>query len=191
MLRDLLLQNRSYRGYDESVKVTKAQLEALIELCQLTPSSANLQPLKYLLSCDDERNQKIFNCTKWAGALPDLSLPYEGHRPTGYVVIVVDTTIASNTAPFMKDVGIVAQTMLLGATEMGLGGCMIGAFDAVQLQTSLQLPEHLHPALVVAIGKPDERIVLTTATEGQVKYYRDETDTHYVPKRPLTEVILP
>ena len=94
-------------------------------------------------------------------------------------------------ARFQKDIGIVAQTMLLAAVENGLGGCMIGNFSAVELKKVLGLPENLAPMLVVAIGKPDEEIVLTEIAGGEsVDYYRDEHDVHYVPKRRLEDLVI-
>lgn len=190
MLQDLVLQNRSYRGFDESVPIGEEQLRELVALARLTPSSVNLQPLKYYLSADAKINAKIFPYTKWAGRL-QKKVPYEGHHPTGYIVICVDKTIAPNTLPFMKDVGIAAQTILLGATEKNFGGCMIGAFDVEGLCKALGLQESLEPALVIALGKPDHPVVLTQPQNGEVGYYRDEQDVHYVPKRPLEELILP
>lgn len=190
MLRELVLKNRSYRGFDESVSISMEQLKELVSLAQVTPSSVNLQPLKYYLSADLATNEQIFPHTKWAGRLKK-KVPYEGHHPTGYIVICVDKAIASNTTPFMKDVGIAAQTMLLGAVEMGLGGCMIGAFDEAGIHKALCLSDSLEPALVIALGKPDHVVVLTEPKDGDVLYYRDEQDIHYVPKRPLEELILP
>lgn len=47
------------------------------------------------------------------------------------------------------------------------------------------------PVLIVAIGKPDETIVLTDVKEdGDINYYRDENDVHYVPKRSLEDLII-
>ena len=87
--------------------------------------------------------------------------------------------------------GIVAQTMLLAAVEKGLGGCMIGNYDAGQVKQALGLAEHLAPVLILALGKPDETIVITEVGEdGNVNYYRDENDVHYVPKRSLEDLII-
>lgn len=189
-LEELVRKNRSYRGYDESVSVTSEQLYRLLSCVRLTPSSTNLQPLKFLVTNTPEENAKIFPYTKWAGKLSHLHLPYEGHRPTAYVVIFIDRTIAQNPTPFLKDVGIAAQTLLLGAVEQGLGGIMIGSFDHDAILKEFSLPDTLQPELVVALGKPDETIVLEDAEGGEVSYYRDAQDVHRVPKRPLEELIL-
>lgn len=189
-LEELVRKNRSYRGYDESVSVTSEQLYRLLSCVRLTPSSTNLQPLKFLVTNTPEENAKIFPYTKWAWKLSHLHLPYEGHRPTAYVVIFIDRTIAQNPTPFLKDVGIAAQTLLLGAVEQGLGGIMIGSFDHDAILKEFSLPDTLQPELVVALGKPDETIVLEDAKGGEVSYYRDAQDVHHVPKRPLKELIL-
>ncbi|MBQ9535330.1 MAG: nitroreductase family protein [Clostridia bacterium] len=191
MLKELILKNRSYRGYDESVRVTREQLMELADCARLAPSSQNFQPLKYYLSCDAETNAKIQPLTGWARQLQPIELPHPGHCPTGFIVICYDSDIGPGAQRFAKDVGIAAQTMLLAAAEMGLGGCMIGNFSPAKLSEALALPERLQPVLVVAIGKPDERVVLTELEPGgSTDYYRDEDDVHYVPKRRLEDVII-
>jgi len=43
----------------------------------------------------------------------------------------------------------------------------------------------------VAVGKPDEEIVIREIEKGEsTKYYRDENDVHYVPKRKLEDILL-
>lgn len=185
---DLILKNRSMRAYDESRKITEEELISLVGLARLSPSASNRQPLKYFLSWDAETNAIIQPLTGWAGLLPQLHLPPVGHRPTAFIVILVDKTIAPDIARADKDVGIVAQTMLLGAAEMGLSGCMIGSFRP-ELKAALDLPEALEIALVIALGKGEERIEIVDAGES-VKYYRDEAGNHCVPKRTLGELIV-
>ena len=85
--------------------------------------------------------------------------------------------------------GIAAQTLLLAAAEKGLGGLMIGAFDPAGVKELLKLPDHLVPQLLLALGKPDETIVITEVKDGVTRYWRDEHDTHYVPKRRLEDII--
>jgi nitroreductase len=185
---DLVLKNRSMRTYDESRKITEEELVSLVELARISPSASNRQPLKYFLSCDDETNAIIQPLTGWAGLLPQMHLPPVGHQPTAFIVILADKTITPNVSHADKDVGIVAQTMLLGATEMGLSGCMIGSFRP-ELKAALDLPENLEVALVIAFGKGEEQIEIVDAGES-VKYYRDEAGIHYVPKRTLGELII-
>lgn len=192
MFKELVKNNRSYRGFDSSRKLTKEELLELVDLTRYTASSGNMQPLKYHIAYEDEEVSRILALTKWAAALPQLSLPYPGTEPTGFVVICQDMGVNANPTLFLRDIGIAAQTILLAATEKGLGGCMIGNFNKAKMKELLQLPDEVEPNLVVAIGKPAEKIVLTDVLEdGKTAYYRDEDGaTHYVPKRSLEDILL-
>lgn len=190
--KQVVKQSRSYRGYDESHVVTREQLETLVDYTRFAPSSINFQPFKYFLSCDAETNAIIQPLTGWARRLQaTMKLPHEGKNPTAFIVICHDKTVSDNVPRFTKDVGIVAQTILLGATAMGLGGCMIGNFNADDVHAALKLEENFVPVLIVALGKPNEEIVITDFEEGgDIGYYRDENDVHYVPKRTLEQIII-
>ena len=191
MLRDLVLKNRSYRGFDESRRISREELLELVDLTRFTASSANLQPLKYAVVYEKEQAERVLALTRWAGALPQLPLPYEGTHPVAFIAVCVDTDIASNVTPMLKDVGIAAQTITLAAAEKELGCCMIGSFNAEKLKEELHMAANISPQLVIALGKPAERIVLTEAGEdGKTTYYRDEAGTHYVPKRKLEDIVL-
>ena len=191
MLIDLVKKNRSYRGYNENRKITKEELLELVDCARLCPSSVNAQPLKYYLAWEKEETRRIQAHTNWARALPQLELPHKGMYPTAFIIILQDTVIDGNLSRYQKDVGIVAQTMLLAAAEKGLGGCMIGNFGAGSLKTELNLPDDLAPLLVVAVGEPAEPVRLVEIGPGEsTKYYRDEKDIHYVPKRRLEDVVV-
>lgn len=183
---DLVLKNRSVRAFDESRVITREELEYLVSLARITPSAVNKQPLKYFLSCDSETNARILPLTAWAGLLADVKLPPEGHAPMAYIVICTDQNIMKSSE---KDVGIAAQTMLLGAADMGLSGCMIGAFRP-ELHEALALPENLKVSLVVALGKCDENISIVDIENDETAYYRDENGNHFVPKRSMDELIV-
>ncbi|MCH4190900.1 MAG: nitroreductase family protein [Butyrivibrio sp.] len=191
MIRDLVQKNRSYRGYDESYHFTRDKLEEFVDCTRFCASSVNAQPLKYYIAWEKETVEKIQTLTHWAAALPQLELPHMGKHPTAFIVICQDLQIDSNQNRFQRDIGIAAQTILLAAVEQGLGGCMIGNFQAGDLKKALQLGAEIQPMLVVALGKPAEKIVLTeVGTDGSTAYYRDEEDVHYVPKRSLKSELL-
>ena len=189
MFKDLVKTNRSYRGFDESRTISKDELLELVDLARCTPSGANNQPLKYRPVFQHDEVEAVVANTKWAALLKDMVLPRQGKHPTAFLVICVDTSICANPANCQTDVGIAAQTMLLGAVEKGLGGCMIANFKKDAMAELLHLPEGLVPTLVVALGKPDEKVVLVDA-EDSIKYYRDGQDIHYVPKLTLADLII-
>lgn len=189
MLRDLVTKNRTYRRFYQDTAVSTETLRELVDLARLTPSAANMQPLKYVLSNTPERNAQIFETLAWAGYLKDWDGPEEGERPAAYIVILTDRSVSN---PPDCDHGIAAQTILLGATERGLGGCMFGSVKRGRLMEALGLDdERFTVMLVLALGKPKEEVRITPVADGNIRYWRDADQIHYVPKRDLGEIILP
>lgn len=180
----LLKHNRSYRGYDASFRVREDQLRKIIEVATLCPSARNQQVLRFRPVLADEA-AKVLRNIRLGGALPELHLPFAGTEPNAFIVIC-------STVPESKyvdmDLGIVAQSMLLQAVELGLGGICIGAFDHGALSEELNL--RFEPLLVLAIGRPAERIVLKECRAGDNLTYYREGDTHYVPKIIVDDLIL-
>ena len=186
--RDLVLKTRSYRRYDGTHQITADVLNELIDLARQTPSGSNVQRLKYIACCDPDMNARIFSTLGWAASLPDWPGPAETERPTGYIVVLLDKQVSEDPS---QDVGIAAQTILLGAVSAGLGGCMFGSTRKKQLREILGLADHLEIVLVISLGRPVENVVLEDLEPGQAtKYYRDEDQTHHVPKRSLKEVLV-
>lgn len=188
MLRDLILKNRSYRRFYQDFAVEKEVLRELIDLARLSASASNKQPLKYIISNEPETNQKIFSSLTWAGYLKDWDGPIEGEKPSAYIIILGDQEISTN---YLADPGIACQSILLGATERGLGGCIFGSVKREELRKALAIPERYEILYVLAIGKPKEEVKLeTVGDDGDIRYWRDKKGTHHVPKRPLEEIIL-
>jgi len=188
MIKDLIIKNRGYRQFYEDYPISQNTLRELVELARFSASTANLQPLKYILSCEPEKNERIFPHTHWAGYIKNWVGPRKGEKPSAYIIILEDMEIRDS---FGCDHGIVAQSILLGATEKGLGGCMIGSINQEVLRKALRIPDRYKILLTLALGKPREKVVIETmGKDGDIKYWRDEDDVHHVPKRPLDEIIL-
>jgi nitroreductase len=187
-LKDLVLKNRSYRRFHQETVIEMETLRELVDLARLSASGNNLQPLKYILSNDPIKNAVIFPHLRWAGYLQGWPGPAEGERPSAYILILGDKRIKED---FGCDHGIAAQSMMLGAAEKGLGGCMIGSVLRVKLQEILEIPDHFHILLALALGKPKEIIKLEPlGADGDIKYWRDEDQVHHVPKRALDDIIV-
>ena len=188
MLKDLVLKCRSYRRFYQEVAVENKTLRELVDLARNSASATNRQPLKYILSCSRENNALIFSTLHWAGTLKTWLGPSEEERPAGYIVILGDKEISAN---FSLDPGIAAQTILLGAVEKGLGGCMLGAVEREQLRQLLKIPEKYEISLVIALGKPKEKVILETMKPtDSFDYWRDKDEGHHVPKRKLNDIIV-
>ncbi len=187
-LKDLVRKNRSYRRFDQNYHIGAEKLHSLISLAQYSASARNDQPLKFWLSNTKEMNQTIFSHLSWAGDLKGWAGPQEGERPSAYILIFGDTEIRPQ---FGVDHGIAAQSITLGATEAGLGGCLVGSINRDELRRELEIPERYQILLAIALGKPAEDVVVEMMSEeGSTTYYRDEHETHYVPKRQLAELIV-
>ncbi|HOM29244.1 MAG TPA: nitroreductase family protein [Deltaproteobacteria bacterium] len=188
MIRDLIVKNRSYRRFHEDQPVARSELLELVDLARLSASAANMQPLKFFVSCDEATNVKIFDCLGWAAYLTDWPGPAPGERPSAYIVILGDTVISRN---FWCDHGIAAQSILLGAVEKGYGGCMIASIKKQQLMQALGIPERYEILLVIAIGRPAERVTIEpVGPQGDIRYWRDDQGVHHVPKRSLDEIVI-
>ncbi len=193
MIKELLKFNRSYRRFYENEQISKETLIELVDLACLSPSPKNLQALKFILSNEIDLNNIIFPALAWAGYLSDWKGPELGERPSAYIVILGDKTISKD---FDKDYmhtasGIVTQSILLGAAEKGIGGCIIAAIQRKKLQENLNLDEDFEIMLVLALGKPKEIIVIDDVDgSGNIKYWRDENQIHHVPKRKTVDIIL-
>ena len=187
-LRELVSRTRSFRRFYENHPLSLTTLEDLVDVARLTASAANLQPLRYMISVDPHVNAQIFPHLAWAAYLKDWDGPEEGERPTGYIVALGDQRHAKTST---WDLGIAAQTILLGATEMGLGGCMIGSIKKDALAVALEVPEGYEILMVIALGRPKEKIMIERLGEdGDIKYWRDDKGVHHVPKRDLDSILL-
>ena len=188
MLKDTITKTRAHRRFKQDIPIELETLRQLIDLARLSASAANLQPLKYFISCEPEKNEQIFPHLSWAGYLKDWNGPQDGERPSAYIVVLGDKEISQS---FGYDAGIAVQSIRLGATENGLSGCIIGSIKRQELRRTLNIPEKFEILLIVALGVPAETVVLEDVDDdGDIKYWRDENDVHHVPKRRLDDIII-
>ncbi len=183
-LTKLLRRNRSHRGYDAGFKVRPDQLRKIIEVNTLTPSARNAQSLRFLPVLGDQA-AKVTGCIRLGGALPELHLPLPGTEPNAYIIVC---SAAEQGADLFIDLGISAQSMLLRATEMGLNGICIRAFDRMRIREIFSLD--CEPLLILAIGRGTDRIELVDIrSQDDRRYYRVD-GVHYVPKLTVDDLII-
>jgi nitroreductase len=188
MILDLVKKNRSYRRFDQNAAIDVETLRGLVDCARFSPSGRNLQPYRYILSNEPEKNAAIFTCLAWAAYLADWPGPVEGERPAAYIIAVLDTSLAL-TPGF--DLGLSLQSMLLAAVEGGLGGCIISSVKRDDLRKILNLAPRYEIQCVIALGKPVETVVVDPlSASGDIHYWRDEQGVHHVPKRSLDDLIL-
>jgi nitroreductase len=188
MIRDLIEKSRSTRRFYEDQKIELEVLKQLVDLARLSSSARNAQPLKYILSNEPEKNAKIFATLAWAGYLKDWGGPKIGERPAAYILVLGDKSISLT---YGIDPGIAAQSIVLGANELGLGTCMLTSIQKPTLVQSLQISNEYEVLLAIALGKPREKVVIEAiGADGDIKYWRDGEGVHHVPKRALDDIII-
>ncbi len=188
MIKALITKTRSYRRFEESYAINREELLDLVDCARLSASAGNRQPLKYLVANTAELNAKIFPHLAWAGYLKDWDGPSSGERPSAYIIILGDTRVHPS---FDCDHGIAAQSIMLAATEKGLGGCMIGSIKRDALRRELRIPEHFEILLILALGLAVEKVELEDVQPaGDIRYWRDKQSVHHVPKRKLQDIVL-
>ena len=182
----LVENTRSIRRFQENEAISDQDLTELVDLARLAPSGRNLQPLKFFLSNTKSQNDLIFKTLSWAGYLKDWDGPAQGERPSGYIVVLLDKSLTDKTI----DHGFAAQNIVLGAREKGLGSCILKSVEKDKLAKDLSMPQHLEILMVIALGKPAEKIKIEQVKDNDIKYWRDDNEVLHVPKRSLQEIII-
>jgi nitroreductase len=185
MLKDLIVKNRSTRKYHQEVTVSRETLLELIELARLSPSGGNRQLLKYYLSTAPDTNEIIYGLIGLGGNPP------EGERPSAYIIMMNDTKLGTYGSTEV-DHGIAAQSILLGATERGLGGCMVAMVNRKELHKALNIAERYEILLVITLGKPKETFVFEPVDPDadSVRGWWDDQGVRHIPKRNLEDLII-
>ncbi len=189
-LRQLMIADRTVRRFREEKVVSMETLRSLVELTRYCPSGRNAQPLKYVLVNEPEMRDKVFSLLKWAGYFPDWDGPEPGERPAAYLLQCLDTKYGNNC---LCDDGLQLEALSLGIRSLGMGSCIIKAFDHVKLSEELGIDVRYMPRYVLALGYPLEKVVIEDMSgneEDDFKYFRTPDGIHHVPKRPLDELII-
>jgi len=173
---DAIEQRRSIKHFDKNHKLSESEIEKLLSLAILSPTSYNIQNWRFVLVKDSETRKKIRSAAWDQAQVTDSSL---------LLVICADLKAWKKqperywkTAPkeiqdmfvkmigdfydgkeqlhrdeAMRSCGIVAQTIMLAAKAMGYdSGAMIG-FDPQKVAEIINLPEDHVIGLMVVIGK--------------------------------------
>ena len=189
-VRELVEKNRSYRRFIQSEAISEETLLELVDLARISPNAGNRQWLRFGISNGD-KNEVIFKALpSWKGRIKEWPGPVEGEKPAAYILIFTDETANPKGKP--DDVGIAAQSILLGAVEKGYNGCMFGTIKEEMAKEQLGIPETLKIALVIGLGKAGETVILEDLApgDGNVAYYLDAEDRHHVPKRNMKDVLI-
>ena len=163
-------------------------LEWLVDCARCSPSAANAQRLRFILTGHGATCQQLFFLTRWAAALKDWNGPEAGERPTGFIVILMPVG-AAQVVSF--DAGIAAQSIQLAATSRGWGCCILHNFDRQAVPALLHVPSEMEVALVLGLGiAREQRVIAQVPDNGNLTYWRDAANVHHVPKLALDTLIV-
>ena len=193
MIEDLVRATRTVRRFQEERGLGRELLAGLVDLARLGGSARNAQPLRYMIVVEPALRQALFPLLAWAGYLPDWPGPAPGERPPAYIVCLLDRErLKGPETEAHFDLGVASQNLLLGAAELGVMGCRIGAFNPLKVGALLRLEERYQPLLVLALGYPAETVALEpVGPDGDIRYWRDAAGGHHVPKRALADMLVP
>ena len=183
MIYDKIIKRRTIRKYIQK-DVPKDLLLRCVDAARLSPSGLNLQPLKYVIINDKDLLPKIFKTLRWAGYLPDY-FPTEEEMPRAYIVMLLDKNVRADPG---HDAGIASMSISMVAFEEGLGSCILGAINRIELRKILAVPDNLEVLLVVALGYPAENPVIDDVKENNVKYWLDKDGIIHIPKRDMKDI---
>lgn len=151
---EAIKKRRSIRRFDPNKKVTEEQVEKLLEAARWAPSAGNLQSWFFVVVRDQKVKEQLVEAT--------LGQDFIAEAP---IVIVSCADLEKSSSRYGKrgsilyaiqDATIATQNLWLAATEMGLGGVWVGAFDEDKVSRTLNLPSHLRPIAILPIGYPAE-----------------------------------
>ena len=186
----LVKTSRTYRRFYEGSPVGKADLDRIVDCARFAPTGNNTQLLRFHEVVGKEDCVKVFSHLGWAALYKDWDGPKEGERPTAYILILVPSDGLTNRTR-CYDVGIAAQTIRLAAQAQGLGGCIMQNFDKDLIKEVGLQDSGCAISLVLALGYAKENVQLEDVDEEHDwKYWRDENETHHVPKRALKDLLI-
>ena len=129
-------------------------INGLIEALIWAPSAGNLQSRKFYFIFDEKIKLELRGAASGQSSIMQAPLVVVGCR---------DDKISWRYGERGKklysvcDVSASIQNMILLAAELGLGSCWIGAFDEKEVAKILNLPNNLHPIVIVPVGYPAEK----------------------------------
>ncbi len=148
---DYILDRRSIRRFSDQ-KIDDKQIKSLLTAAMYAPSAVNMQPWHFVVIDDPSMMKKIMEIHPHARMLQSAS-----HA----IVVCGDEHLQHADGYWVVDCGAATQNMLLAAHTMELGACWVGIHPREERLTSfsrlLQLPSHVLPFALVALGYPEEQ----------------------------------
>jgi nitroreductase len=146
---EAISRRRSIRSFTDE-PVSDEALQQVLEAGRLAPSGSNRQEWVFVVVRDSARRQALAEACH--------RQKFVGQAPVVIVVCATDAErkMSSGLQGAAVDTSIAVDHMTLAATELGLGTCWIGAFDAAEVGAIVRLPSGAVAAHVLPLGHPAE-----------------------------------
>lgn len=135
----------SVRSFD-STAVNRDIIDKILQAGRLAPTAVNSQPQKIYLVKSPEAMAKLRTIS-----------PCMYGAPHCFILCYDDARVCrrgENGNYGDIDVTIVLTHMALEAADLGVGTCIVGYFDPAGLSAEFNLPENIHPVLLLPFGYP-------------------------------------
>ena len=183
MLRNV----RSYRRYNSEKLITDRDITHILNFARLAASAGNHQRIRYV-TLRGKYAKEAFSFVSLGGYLPKEQKPDPTVSASAYIVMLAKSD--EEDPNLYIDLGIAAESIMLSASENGIGSCIIRNFDRNFFSEILN-DDTFSPRLVIALGYPAEISVAFDTKDGSdLKYFKDENGINNVPKLPLSAVWL-
>ncbi|GBF72205.1 nitroreductase family protein [Paenibacillus sp. 598K] len=181
---DVVRNRRSAAKFIPDTPIRQQELDEMFQLVKFAPSAFNLQHAKYVVVTEPQARERVYEAAnrqhkvKTASAAilvlgdtrayEDAAQINEGLLHLGILnKQEYDLTVESVTGFYLergetfmreeaiRNASLSAMLFMMIAKDKGWDTCPIIGFDADKMREALQVPEHLVPALLIAIGKED------------------------------------
>jgi len=173
---DAIKERRSVKHYDPDHKLTNDEVNQLLSLAVLSPTSFNMQNWRFVVVKDSEIKKQIRTAAWDQAQVSDASLLLVvcadlkswKENPGQYWVNApkeAQKFLVSAMGPFyegkdqlqrdeaMRSCGIAAQTIMLAAKSMGYDSNPMIGFDSDKVADIIKLPENHVISMLMAVGK--------------------------------------
>lgn len=178
----LLRDRHSVRAYDPSVKISRDELQEMLELATSAPSSSNMQPWRFLV-IDEEHlkrkllpiannQQQVVEASAVIAVLSDLRSYekadeiYSKAVEAGYMTEEVKKAFVDRIHHYyggagddglhkinLHDTGLVSMQFMLIARAKGYDTVPMGGYNAEEFVKAFEIPDTLKPVVLIAVGK--------------------------------------
>lgn len=143
-----LMQNRySCRKFGDG-QLTDEELGTILEAGRIAPSACNNQPWRFIVLQSDEDLAKVDSCSRCRyGAKTAILVCFDIDESAKNPVVTPDYG--------WIDCGLAIMQMALAAESLGLGSCIVGAYDPEAARSAFNIPDNLVTYQFLMLGHPE------------------------------------